>query len=173
MPHAIEPIIGKHDVIHKPESTWCMPLPSKHDRATDMGNIQRKSHEVGHVVFVIHKQTDRQAGWFLRPDCTPSSERQQFRSLHAGAARRLLLHAGATPHFQRAHTIRSEGAAGMANFKIYLLRQFCSNRVNFFTIHRRHRCKKMMDQNFEIRFLWFLNFQKGVARSLWGRSGPL
>jgi len=35
----------------------------------------------------------------------------------------------------------------------------------------------MMDQNFEIRILWFLriflNFQKGVARSLCGRSGPL
>jgi len=48
---------------------------------------------------------------------------------------------------------------------------------NFFTIHRRHRCKKMMDQNFEIRILWFFkifwNFQKGVVRSLCGRSGPL
>jgi len=32
--------------------------------------------------------------------------------------------------------------AGMANFKMYLLRQFCSNRVDFFTIHRRHRRKK-------------------------------
>jgi len=42
------------------------------------------------------KQTDRQASWFLRPDCAPSSECPQFgmpaelRSLHAGAARRLL-----------------------------------------------------------------------------------
>jgi len=49
---------------------------------------------------------------------------------------------------------------------------------NFFTIHRRHRRKKMVDQNFEIRILWFLriffwNFQEGVARSLCGRSGPL
>jgi len=33
--------------------------------------------------------------------------------------------------------------AGMANFKMYLLRQFCSNRVElFFTIHRSHRRKK-------------------------------
>ena len=40
-----------------------------------------------------------------------------------------------------------------ADFKMYLLRQFCSNRVDFFTIHRRHRRKKMMDQNFEIRTL--------------------
>jgi len=40
-----------------------------------------------------------------------------------------------------------------AEFKMYLLRQFCSNRVEFFTIHRRHRRKKMMDHNFEIRIL--------------------
>ena len=40
-----------------------------------------------------------------------------------------------------------------ADFKMYLLRQFCSNRVEFFTIHRRHRCKETMDQNFEIRIL--------------------
>ena len=32
--------------------------------------------------------------------------------------------------------------AEMANFKMYLLRQFCSNRLDFFTIHRRHRRKK-------------------------------
>jgi len=38
-----------------------------------------------------------------------------------------------------------------ADFKMYLLRQFCWNRVEFFfTILRRHRRKKMMDQNFEI-----------------------
>ena len=64
-----------------------------------------------------------------------------------------------------------------ADFKMYLLRQFCSNRVEIFTIHRRHRRKQMMDQNFEIRIVifgnFFLNFQKGVARSLCGRSGPL
>ena len=45
------------------------------------------------------------------------------------------------------------GIAIGTNFKIYLLRQFCSNRVEFFTIHRRHRRKKMMDQNFDIRIL--------------------
>jgi len=35
----------------------------------------------------------------------------------------------------------------------------------------------MMDQNFDIRILWFWrifwNFQKGVARCLCGQSGPL
>jgi len=41
------------------------------------------------------------------------------------------MHAGAALRFQRAHIIRSAGVAGMANFKIYLLRQFCSNRVDF------------------------------------------
>jgi len=73
---------------------------------------------------------------------------------------------------------RHTGRQTWANFKLYLLHQFCSNWVEiFFTIHRRHRRKKMMDQNLEIRILWFLrifwNFQKGVARSLCGRSGPL
>ena len=34
----------------------------------------------------------------------------------------------------------------------------------FFTIHRRHRRKKMMDQNFEIRILWFLRIYKFSKR---------
>ena len=46
-----------------------------------------------------------------------------------------------------------------------------------FLQHTRDTDAKMMDQNFEIRILWFLrifwNFQKGVARSLCGRSGSL
>ena len=46
--------------------------------------------------------------------------------------------------------------AGMANFKMYLLRQFCFNPVEFFYNTQETQMQKMMDQNFEIRILWFL-----------------
>ena len=52
----------------------------------------------------------------------------ELRSLHAGAARRLLLHSTSSERIP----FDPRGVAGMANFKIYLLRQFCSNRVKFF-----------------------------------------
>ena len=42
---------------------------------------------------------------------------------------------------------------------------FVRNESNFFTIHRRHRRKKMMDQNFEIWIQWFFkNFWKFSQR---------
>ena len=44
---------------------------------------------------------------------------------------------------------------------MYLLRQFCSNRVDFFTIHRRHRRKKWWTRilKFELCDFWdFLKF---------------
>jgi len=62
------------------------------------------------------------------------------------------------------------GVAGMADFKIYLLRQFCSNRVEFFTVHRRRRRKKRMDQKFEIRFKWFLRILEILKKALRGPS---
>ena len=82
--------------------------------------------------------------WVLRPDCAPSSERQQFRmppvrnampaelrSLHvcAAAARccTLVLHSASSERIP----FDWREVAGMANFKIYLLHQFCSNRVDF------------------------------------------
>ena len=43
--------------------------------------------------------------------------------------------------------------AGMANFKIYLLRQFCSNRVEFFLQYTGDTEAKKTDQNFEIQIL--------------------
>jgi len=42
--------------------------------------------------------------------------------------------------------------AGMADFKMYLLLQLCSNRVDFLQ-YTGDTVKKMMDQNFEIRFM--------------------
>jgi len=129
------------------------------------------------------RQTDRQAGWFLRPDCAPRSECPQIRM---PAERRAQLRVSNVPRsriserapfriyehaqcrvfertsLQRAHSIgrgcrvHTCAMAIGADFKMYLLRQFCSNRVDFFTIHRRHRRKKMMEQNFEIRIMLFL-----------------
>jgi len=52
--------------------------------------------------------------------------------------------AGSIRISRRASCCCSSATAGIAigaNFKIYLLRKFCSNRVDFFTIHRRHRRK--------------------------------
>jgi len=102
------------------------------------------------------KQPQKQASWFLRSDCAPSFERQQFRmpaelrSLHAGAGCWLLLHSASSdriPFDQR-------GVDGMANFKIYFLRKFCSNRVRFFLQYTGDTdAKKMMDHNFEIQIL--------------------
>jgi len=41
----------------------------------------------------------------------------------------------------------------MANFKMYPLRQFCSNRVECFLNTPETQTPKMMDQSFEIRIL--------------------
>jgi len=62
-----------------------------------------------------------------------------------------------------AHYDRRE-VAGTANFKMYLLRQFCSNRVKFFLQYTGDTDAKMMDQNFEIRILIFGNFLKFSKR---------
>ena len=99
------------------------------------------------------------------------------------ARRSALVLAASTRCLRRAHSI-GRGCrvytcvmAIWADFKMYLLRQFCSNRVEFFSNTQETQTQKMMDQNFDIRILLFLriflNFQKGVARSLCSRSGPL
>jgi len=92
--------------------------------------------------------TCKTSRWILRPDCAPSSERPQFVDLWSGSAewcrrnisgpthRRLRLPARCCT--LALHSASSERipfdwreVAGMANFKIYLLHQFCSNRVDF------------------------------------------
>ena len=50
------------------------------------------------------------------------------------------------------------------SFKIYLFRQFCSNRVKFFYNTQETQAQKMLDQNFEIRILWFLRIFKFSKR---------
>ena len=75
--------------------------------------------------------------------------RQQMGSSAMLLARRsALMLAASTRCLHRAHSIGRRCrvhtcvmAIG-ADFRMYLLRQFCSNRVEFFTIHRRHRRKK-------------------------------
>jgi len=97
--------------------------------------------------------------------------------------RKALVIAASTRWWRRAHSIGRECrvhtcimAIG-ADFNMYLLRQFCSNLVEFFYNTQETQMQQMMDKNIEIRILWFLrifwNFQKGVARSLCGWFGPL
>ena len=98
--------------------------------------------------------TQREAGGFLRPDCAPSSECTRA----SIAARRRA--AGSITISRRASCCCSSAIAGIgivANFKMYLLRQFCWNRVKIFLQYTGDTdAKKMIDQNFEILILWFL-----------------
>ena len=64
--------------------------------------------------------------------------------------------AGSIAISRRASCCCSNAIAGIAigaNFKMYLLRQFCSNRVEIFYNTHETQTQKMMDQNFEIRIL--------------------
>jgi len=80
-----------------------------------------------------------------RPLCSKTLHNLEY--VTSLAVLRLVL-AASTRCLRRAHSIgrgcRVHTCAMTigADFKIYLLRQFCSNRVDFFTIHRRHRRKK-------------------------------
>jgi len=76
----------------------------------------------------------------------------------SSAVLRLML-AASTHCLRRAHSI-GRGCcvhtcviAIGADFKMYLLRQFCSNRVEIFLQYTGYTDAKMMDQNFEIRIL--------------------
>ena len=92
----------------------------------------------GSLLSQTYRQTDQQAGGFLRPDCAPSSECPRA----SIAARRRT--AGSITISLRVSCYCSNAIAGIdigANFKMYLLHQVCSSQ-NFFTIHSRHRCKK-------------------------------
>ena len=123
------------------------------------------------INYISYRFTSRL--FFYSPIAPPVPNAPELRSLHAAAP---------TVQFRisrRALCCCSSANAGTAigaNFKIYLLHQFCSNRVQFFTLHRRHRCKKWWTRILKF-ILWFerifVNFQKGIARSLCGRSGSL
>jgi len=78
----------------------------------------------------------------------------ELRSLHAGAAAAAVRCCTLVLHFASSERIPFDrrGAAGMVNFKMYLLRPFCSNLVDFYNTQET-QTQKMMDQNFEIRIL--------------------
>jgi len=57
-----------------------------------------------------------------------------------------------------------------ADFKMYLLRQFCSNRVDFFTIHRTHRRKKRWTRNLKFEFCAFWEFFEIFKKASRGAS---
>jgi len=75
--------------------------------------------------------------------------------------------AGSIRTSRRASCCCSSATAGIsigANFKIYILRQFCSNRVDFLQ-YTRDTDAKMMDQNLKLEFCDFwVNFFKCSKR---------
>jgi len=123
---------------------------------------------------------DRQAGWFLRPIAfpvpnVPSSEPRNNADatfLDPYICCRLLGHAARHADSTSAARYDRQEVAGMANFKMYLLRQFCSNRVEFFYNTQEPPTQKMMDQNsnsviFE-KFLKFSERRRAVPlRPIW------
>ena len=133
------------------------------------------------MVITWDNKCDKQAGWFLRPDCAPSCERPQFRMPPVRNAPELRsLYATALPVqseylaptvvlLQQCHCRNRH--RGKTSKSISSSVSFVQIQSNFFTIHRRHRRKKMMDQNFEIRLLWVLRiFRKFSKRR---RAVPL
>ena len=115
----------------------------------------------------------RQAGWFLQPNCAPSSERPSSECPWASIAARRRA-AGSIRISRRASCCCSSAIAGNAigtDFKMYLFRQFCSNRVEFFfTIHRRHRRKNDGSEFWNSNSVVFENFSKFSKRR---RAVPL
>ena len=57
-----------------------------------------------------------------------------------------------------------------ADFKLYLLRHFCSNRIIFFSIHRRHRRKKWWTRILKIEFCDFWEFFEIFKKASHGPS---
>ena len=110
-----------------------------------------------------HTDRHRQAGGFYVPIAPPVPNAPSSECSRASIAARHRA-AGSIRISRPASCCCSSAIAGIAigpNFKIYLLRQFCSNRVEFFfTIHRRHRCKKWWTRILKFDFVIFENFFK-------------
>jgi len=134
-----------------------------------LNSIKINSLAFAGITIITDRQTNRQAGWFLRPDCAPVPNAPSSECPPASIAARRRA-AGSIRISRQASCCCSSAIAGIAigaNFKIYLLCQFCSNRVQFFYNTQETQTQKMMDQNFEIRILWFFeNFLKFSKRRL-------
>jgi len=110
------------------------------DRPTDICNIHKKLVKIARVVLEMSSWTDRHADkpvGFYGPIAPPVPNAPTSRNdedatfLDPHICHWLLL--------QRRHAASTDAArydrrevAGMASFKMYLLRQFCSNRVEIF-----------------------------------------
>jgi len=113
------------------------------------------------TVLWVYCFTNEQAGWFLRPDCAPSSECPRA----SIAARRCA--AGSISISRRASRCCSSAIAGIAigaNFKIYLLVSFVRIESNFFKYTGDTDAKndgpEFWNSNSVIFENFFLNFQK-------------
>jgi len=124
------------------------------------------------------RQTIQQAGGFLRPDCAPSFECPQFRmppicDCCTPPSRRFNQNIPSSVVLLQQCHCRNIHRGKLQNLSPPSV-LFESSPI--FLQYTVDTDAKTVDQKFEIRILWFLrywNFQKGVARSLCGRSGPL
>jgi len=121
-------------------------VPLAHPSLHPIGISIGSARFVG-LTIMSERQTDRQTDkpvCVYGRDCAPSSECLQFRmppSFDRCTPPRRRFNQNMLPsvvllqqyHCRNRHT---------GKFKIYRLRQSCSNRVDFFAIHRRHRRKK-------------------------------
>ena len=101
-----------------------------------------------------HTHTDKPVG-FYSPIAPPVPNAPSSECVRASIAAHSRT-AGSIRISRRASCCCSSAIAGIAiwaNFKIYLLRQFCSNRVEFFYNTQETQTQKRMDGNFEIRIL--------------------
>jgi len=110
-------------------------------------------------------ETLRQASWFLRPDCAPSSECPQFADLwseseewcgrnisgSAHLCRRLPLH-GATPPVYCGMLPEWQTSKCISSVSFFRIKS------NFFTTHRRHRRKKRWTRILKFEFCDFWEF---------------
>ena len=151
-------IVPSHGGSGPPSNTW-FPGPSR--------VLNPNSISIGSAVFAgLTSVTDRQTSQlFFTARLRPQFQmplvrgsvvriRGMMRTQHFSI--RTSLSSAVRPRRQYTAAARYDRreVAGMTNFKMYLLRQFCSNRVEFFYTTQKTPVQKMMDdQNFEIRIL--------------------
>ena len=112
------------------------------------------------VIVLANKLTNKQAGWFVRPDCAPSSKRPHFRMPPVRIAPEFpCLHAAAPPVQSEYPAERRAAAAVPLPESPWRPTSKSISSVSFVRIESNLFCDtqetdaKMMDQNFEIRIL--------------------